>query len=480
MYDVLIVGCGIIGAAAAYELSRYELKTCVLESCNDVADGATKANNAIIHAGYDSVPGTLEAKVILEGIRLSKKLCEKLDVEYRELPAIVVAMNEPQMEKVKMLCEQGQKNGVPDIRLMTREEILAYEPHITPNIIGGLIAPHAAIINPWEYAIALAETAARNRVEIHLSTEVTAIRKERDIFVVTTNRGVFHARYIVNAAGNFSDRIHEMVGGSGFKHTYYAGEYFVFDKSQCQLVNSLVFSCSVENGFKGTTIFPSVHGNLLAGPNFYQAVEAEDLGTNGRRLLELKRHILEVIPSIDFKETIREFVGIRPSTNIDDFIVGESPFCPRFINLAGMKSPGLTAAPAVAKMGVEILKSCGLTLKQKEEFVDTRKRVKFNELDEHGKRELIQSNPLYGHVICRCETITEGEIVEAIHRPIVPRSIDAIKRRCNTGMGRCQGGFCGPRVHEILARELGVSPVDIVMDKEGSYILTGLTKEVLR
>jgi len=480
MYDVLIVGCGIIGAAAAYELAKYNLKICILEKFNDVANGATKANNAILHAGYDCVPGTLEAKTNLEGILLAKILCEKLDVEYRQLPAIVVALNEQQMEKIKVLYEQGEKNGVPGIRLISREEILEREPNVNPKVIGGLIAPNAAIVNPWEYAIALAETAVRNGAELYLSNEVTAIKKEDGFFTVFTNNGVFRSRYIVNAAGNFSDRIHEMVGGTGFHHTYYAGEYYVFDKSQCGLVNSLIFSCSEENGFKGVTIFPSVHGNLLAGPNFYRVQDPEDLATDGQRLAELKRHILEVVPDINFRENIREFAGIRPTTEIDDFIVGESPYCPKFINLAGMKSPGLSAAPALAKMCVDILRDAGLSLVIKNDFIDTRKRIIFRELDEQSKKELVKKNPLYGRVICRCETVTEGEIVEAIHRPIVPRSIDAIKRRCNAGMGRCQGGFCGPAIHQILARELRVSPLDIVMDEEGTYIITGPTKEVLR
>ena len=480
MYDVLIVGCGIIGAAAAYELSRYNLKIGILEKYNDVANGATKANNAILHAGYDCVPGTLEAKTNLEGIRLAKTLCEKLDVEYRQLPAMVVAFNERQMEKINVLYKQGIKNGVPGIRIISREEILEREPNVSPKVIGGLFAPNAAIVNPWEYAIALSETAVRNGAELYLSTEVTAISKEDDVFKVITTNGEFLAKYIVNAAGNFSDRIHEMVGGKGFHHTYYAGEYYVFDKNQCRLVNSLIFSCSEESGFKGTTIFPSVHGNLLAGPNFYQVQDPEDLATDGQRLAELKKNILEVVPCIDFRETIREFAGIRPSTNIDDFIVGESPYCPKFINLAGMKSPGLSAAPALAKICVDVLRDAGLTLDLKDEFIDTRKRIIFRELDEQSKIELVKKNPLYGRVICRCETVTEGEIVEAIHRPIVPRSIDAIKRRCNAGMGRCQGGFCGPAIHMILARELGVSPLDIVMDEDGTYILTGPTKEVAR
>ncbi|MDR1520863.1 MAG: NAD(P)/FAD-dependent oxidoreductase [Planctomycetota bacterium] len=477
MYDVLIVGCGIVGAAAAYELSRYRLEVGVLEANNDVAGGATKANNAILHAGYDSTPGTREAALTREGFRLSREQCAALDVERRELPALVVAFDEPQMRKVEQLVRQGRLNDVPGIRQLPAEEILRREPNISPRVVGGLIAPEAAIVNPWEYCIALAETAVRNGVHAHLSTEVLAIEKRRDAFRVSTSRGDFEARYIVNAAGNYSDRVHAMIGGTGFRQVYNAGQYFVFDKSQCGLVNSLIFSCSVKPGFKGTTVFPSVHGNLLAGPDFYRVAGPEELGTAAGRMEELKRAVLDMVPAVDFREIIHEFCGIRPSTDKDDFIVEESPCCPKFVNLAGMKSPGLTAAPAIAKKGVEILAGCGLKLTAKNRFVDTRRKVKFRELDNAGRRGLVRENPLHGRVICRCETITEGEIVESVHRPIVPRSIDAVKRRCNTGMGRCQGGFCGPRVHAILARELGVSPLDIPLDREGSLVLTGRTKE---
>ncbi len=477
MYDVLIVGCGIVGAATAYELSRYHLAVGVLEADNDVANGATKANNAILHAGYDSRPGSVEAELTREGFRLAREQCARLDVERRELPAMVVAFDEPQLSKVEQLVRQGRQNGVPGIRSLPAEEILRLEPNVSSRIVGGLIAPEAAIVNPWEYCIALAETAVRNGVQVHLSTAVRAIEKRRNSFRVVTTQGNFEARRIVNAAGNYSDRIHAMVGGSGFRQVYNAGQYFIFDKSQCGLVDSLIFSCSVEAGFKGTTIFPSVHGNLLAGPDFYQVSGPEELGTVAGRMEELKKAILAVVPNIDFREVIHEFSGIRPATDMDDFIVEESPHCANFVNLAGMKSPGLTAAPAIARRGVEILTGCGLKLTPKDHFIDTRRRIKFRELDEADRRAIVRENPLYGRIVCRCETITEGEIVEAIHRPIVPRSIDAIKRRCNAGLGRCQGGFCGPRVHAILARELGISPLDVPLDREGSRILTGHTKE---
>ncbi|MGI6433234.1 MAG: NAD(P)/FAD-dependent oxidoreductase [Sphaerochaetaceae bacterium] len=409
---------------------------------------------------------------------MAKELCENLAIEYEQIPAIVVAFNEPQMEKVKELVERGKQNGVAGIQLISREEILEREPNVNPEIIGGLVAPHAAIINPWEYAIALAETAVKNGVEVHLSTEVEEIEQKENFFSVKTSLGIFESRFIINAAGNYADRIHHMVGGAGFEQYYHAGEYFLFDKNQCSQVNSLVFSCSTEVGYKGTTILPTVHGNLLAGPDFFLVDEPDDVGIVGDRMEKLKENILQIVPSINFREVIREFSGIRPNTNISDFIVEESSQCKNFINLAGMKSPGLTAAPAIAKMGVDILQKCGLQLTEKPEFISTRERIIFRKLSEQDKKAVIANNPLYGQVICRCELVTEGEIVEAIHRPIVPTTLDAIKRRCNAGMGRCQSGFCGPLVQKILARELGVSDVDILLDEAGSYILTGATKGV--
>ncbi len=477
IYDVLIIGCGITGAAAAYELSRYDLKLGVLEQYNDVANGVTKANSAILHAGFDPIPGSTEAQLNLEGIRLAKELCEKLDVERREIPSFVIALEERDMAEIEMLYDRGVKNGVPGIRILTRDEALKIEPALNPNILAALYAPGSAIVNPWEYAIALAETAVRNGTHMHLGTKVTAIQKKGDIFHLATNRGEFTARYVINAGGCDSDKVHALIGGSGFTSTHFRGGYYVLDKSQGTLVNSVIFPCPDEYGFKGVLVAPTVHGNLIVGPDAEKAQDGADVRNTAKSLQDVKAWGLRSVPGINFREVIHEYAGVRPNTQFKDFIIGESPACKHFINLAGIKSPGLSAAPAIAKKGVEVLRECGLELYKKESFIDTRKRIKFRALSQAEKEQVIRENPLYGRVICRCETVTEGEIVEAIHRPITPTTIDAIKRRCGAGMGRCQGGFCGPRVHEILARELHKSMDEILLDEEGTYLLTGPTKE---
>lgn len=478
MYDVLIVGCGVIGAAMAYELAKYELSVCVCERSNDVANGVTKANSAILHAGFDCPVGSLEAKLNLEGIRLAKDICQKLDVERRDIPTFVIAFDKREQKELKELYDRGIKNGVPGICILSREEALKLEPGLNPDITAALYAPESAIINPWEYAIAMAETAVINGVEIRLCSKVTAIHKENDIFHVSTTSGDLEARYCINAGGGFSAQVYELVGGNDLKQTNFCGQYYVLDKSQGKLINSVVFPCPDEHGFKGVLVAPTVHGNLIVGPDSYEVEDGDCVGTVSPLLEELKSHGHRSVPGISFREVIHEYAGVRPNTQIPDFVIEESKICPGFINLAGIKSPGLSSAPAIAKEGLRILMDCGLKLKDKPEFTDERKRVKFRELTAEQKKELVREKPLYGRVVCRCETVTEGEIVEAIHRPITPRTIDAIKRRCNAGMGRCQGGFCGPRIHEILARELGVSQADILMDEQGTYVLTSQIKEV--
>lgn len=479
MYDVAIIGCGIIGASAAYELSRYNLKVAVLEAMNDVANGTTKANSAILHAGYDPEPGTLMAQLNVEGVRLAKDLCEKLDVERKQIGSFVLAFSEKEMETVKELYDRGNKNGVPGLKILTKEEVLEMEPNISTEVHGALYAPSAAVVNPWELAIALAETAVKNGVEMHLSTKVEGIEKNGENFKIHTNKGDFDAKYIINAAGVYADKVHEMVGGTGFKTIYNVGEYYMMDKSQGGLVNKVVFQCPSEVG-KGVLVSPTVHGNLIVGPNAAPCAHGDDVGNTADGLDFVRRLSVKSVPTINFRDSIRNFAGVRANTDKPDFIIEESKQCKNFVNLAGIKSPGLSSAPAIGVRAVEILRDCGLKTEEKAEFIDTRHRIKFRELNAEEKANVIKENPLYGRVICRCETITEGEIVEAIHRPIVPRSVDAIKRRCNAGMGRCQGGFCGPRVHEILSRELGVSLMDIQMDEEGSYILTNPTKEVTK
>ncbi|MDF1494141.1 NAD(P)/FAD-dependent oxidoreductase [Caproiciproducens sp. CPB-2] len=478
MYDVLIVGCGVVGAAMAYELSRYDLSVCVCERSNDVANGVTKANSAILHAGFDCPVGSLEARLNVEGVRLAKEICEKLDVERREIPSFVIAFNERERKELDALYERGIANGVPGVRIVGPEEALALEPGLNPKLIAALYAPSSAIINPWEYAIAMAETAVTNGAEVRLCSPVTAIEKVPEgHFKVTAGTDVYEAKYVVNAGGAFSADVYRLVGGNDLKQTNFCGQYYVLDKNQGKLINSVIFPCPDEHGFKGVLVAPTVHGNLIVGPDSYVVENGDCVATVSPLLEELQEHGHRSVPGIDFRQIIHEYAGVRPNTQIPDFVIEESRICPHFINLAGIKSPGLSSAPAIAKEGAKLLEGCGLVLNEKKNFIDKRKRIKFRELSREEQEKIISQNPLYGRVICRCETVTEGEIVEAIHRPIQPRTIDAIKRRCNAGMGRCQGGFCGPRVHEILARELNVSPMDILMDEQGTFLLTSPIKE---
>ena len=476
MYDVAIIGCGIIGAATAYELSRYDLKVVALEAENDVANGTTKANSAILHAGYDPEPGTKMARLNVEGVRMAKELCEKLAVERKQIGSFVLAFNEDEMKTVQELYDRGNQNGVPDMKVLTGDEVRAMEPAISGEVVGALYAPSAAIVSPWEFCIALAETAVVNGAEVKLSARVESIEKKGETFLLHTTAGEVEARYVVNAAGVEADKVHAMVGGDTFHTLPNRGEYFLLDKTQGELVNKVVFQCPNPDG-KGVLVAPTVHGNLIVGPNAEGVDKADDVNNTAGGLAFVRRMSVKSVPGVNFRDSIRNFAGVRANSDQPDFIIEESPAAKGFINLGGIKSPGLSSAPAIALEAVELLKKSGLAATAKENFVDTRKRVVFRHLSAGEKARLVKENPLYGRVICRCETVTEGEIVEAIHRPIVPRSIDGIKRRCNAGMGRCQGGFCGPRVHEILSRELGLPLDQVLMDEDGSYILTQPTKE---
>ena len=477
MYDVLIVGCGVIGAAMAYTLSRYDVSVCVCERYNDVANGVTKANSAILHAGFDCPPSSMEAKLNIPGIAMAREICRKLDVKYRDIPTFVIAFDDREIAYVEELYQRGVANGVPGIRIIDGSEALALEPALNPKSVKALYAPGSGIVDPWEYAVAMAETAVLNGAELKLSSPVTAIEPKDGYFVVTTPGGKYEARYVINAGGGFSAQVYALVGGTGLTQTNFAGQYQVLDKQQGSLINSIVFPCPDEHGFKGILVAPTVHGNLIVGPDAYVVPDGDCVATREPELTQVREGGLRSVPRIDFRQIIHQYAGVRPNTQVPDFVIGESPICPHFINLAGIKSPGLSAAPAIAEEGLKALQGAGLALEKKTRFVDERHHLRINQLSAEEKAEAVRRNPLYGRVICRCETVTEGEIVDAIRRPIVPRTIDAIKRRCGAGLGRCQGGFCGPRVHEILARELGVSPKDILMDEDGTWLLSGAVKE---
>lgn len=474
MYDVLIIGCGITGAAMAFELSKYRLKVAVLEKENDVADGTTKANSAILHAGYDPEPGTLMARLNVRGSALAKELCARLDIPYRQTGSLVLGFSEEDRAKLAELHRRGIANGVPGVELLTGAEARAMEPNLSEAVTAALWAPSAAICSPWEYCLALAETAVSNGTELYLEAGVEAVAPVPGGWHVDTAKGSFEGRFVVNAAGVFADRIHNMAAPRAYRIYPSRGQYYLLDKSEGDRVGRIIFQCPNESG-KGVLVAPTVHGNLIAGPNA-EAVEGDDTATSADGLEFVRQTAQKSVPSVDFRASIRNFAGVRAHADGGDFIIGEAPGAHGFFDLAGICSPGLSAAPAIAEYALGLMADAGLELSPREDFVCGRRRVRFQELSPREKARLVEAEPAYGRVICRCEGVTEGEILAALRTPIPPRSVDGVKRRVNAGMGRCQGGFCGPRVVELLCRELGLSPDQIVQDKAGTQMLLEPTK----
>ena len=470
MFDAAIIGGGVCGAAIAMYLSKYDVKCCVIEKENDIAMGTTKANSGIIHAGYDTLPGTLMAKLNVRGNALTREICPLLGVPYKNVGSFVLAFDDKDLEHIKRLYDRGTQNGVPDMRLLSAKEALALEPNLNPQIKGALYAPSAGVVNPWQLCIAMAETAAENGVEFMLDCPVTAIDKTGNGFIVTAADKKIEAKYVINAAGVYADVIANMVGDKSFKIEPSKGQYYLLDKTQAGLVDHVIFQCPTEMG-KGVLIAPTADGNIIVGPNAEINNDRDDVSTTRDGLNFVADTVRKTTDKVNYRENIRSFSGLRAVSTVDDFIIGESDACRNFINAAGIKSPGLSSAAAIGEYVVEILRECGLELNEKKEWRTPAPRVRFNELSDEEKAELCRKNPKYGNVICRCNTITEGEILDALNSHIPPRTLDGVKRRAGTGMGRCQGGFCGPRIHEILCEYYGVPAESVLQDKNGSYIV---------
>ncbi len=474
MVDVAIIGCGVIGAAAAYHLAQRQVSVLILEAENDVSMGTTKANSAILHAGYDPKPGTQMAQLNVRGSAMAKEICKKLDVPYKQIGSLVLAFSEEDLQHVKKLYENGVANGVPEMKILDAQEVKAMEPNLSDEVVGALYAPSAAIVSPWEYALAMAENAVQNGVDLRLETRVIGLEKIENGWHIKTNQGDFEARFVINAAGVDAGVIHEMAAPAQFKTVPCRGEYYLLDKSEGNRVNHVIFQCPSKVG-KGVLVAPTVHGNLIVGPNAEDIADSGDTANTAKGLAAVAENARRSVPNVDLRASIRNFAGIRANTDQSDFILDWA--APGLLDLAGMKSPGLSAAAAVGEKAMQMLMQAGLSMPEKTDVVTTRQRIRFKELSAAEKAKLIQEQPAYGKIICRCETITEGEIVAACKTPIPPRSIDGVKRRTGAGMGRCQGGFCGPRVMELLSRELGESPLNISQDQAGAMILTGVTKQ---
>lgn len=474
MVDVAIIGCGVIGAATAYHLARRQASVLILEAENDVAMGTTKANSAILHAGYDPEPGTLMAQLNVRGSAMAKRICAELDVPYKQIGSLVLAFSDEELGHLQKLFENGTANGVPGLALLGREETLALEPNLSPEVKGALHAPSAAIVSPWEYALAMAENAVQNGAELRLETRVTGLAPAGEGWRIETTGGVFEARYVVNAAGVQAGEVHGMAAPAAFASAPSRGEYYLLDKAEGGRVGHVIFQCPTKAG-KGVLVAPTVHGNLIVGPNAEDVPDGGDTANTAAGLRFVAQAAKKSVPGVDLRASIRNFAGVRAVTDQSDFIIGWA--APHMLDLAGMKSPGLSAAAAVGETAVTLLEADGLPLPEKRQVVSSRKKFRFKELTGPEKAALIAEQPAYGRVICRCETVTEGEITAACCTPIPPRSIDAVKRRTNAGMGRCQGGFCGPRVMEILCRELGYDPLQVPQDQAGAAVLVGRTKQ---
>lgn len=474
-YDVAIVGAGVVGGLIARELSRFDIKVALLEKFNDVAMGTTKANSAIVHGGFDAQNGTLKAKLNVEGTAMMPEICEKLHVPFKKNGSVVVAFSEKEMEHIKVLYERGIKNGVPELSIIDRDELKRREPNISDEAVGALLSKSAGIVCPYELTIAAVENAVTNGVELIRNCEVKSIEEIADGYVLNTTAGDINAKYIINAAGNFSDELAKMVGDNSIELIPRKGEYYVLDKSVGNLATHTIFQCPNEMG-KGILVTPTVDGNLLIGPTALNIEDKDDTTTTPEGLRDALQKALKSVPIVSIRNAITSFAGVRAHPVNDDFNIGWCPTSENFINVAGVESPGLSSAPAIAIFVREILEE-KLVLTEKAEYTDTREKpVRFRHLSDDERAELIKKNDAYGRIVCRCETITEGEIVDAIRAPGGARDVDGVKRRTRAGMGRCQGGFCGSKVVEILARELGVPMSDITKFGNDSKIIYERTK----
>lgn len=475
MYDVCIIGAGVIGCAIARELSRYQVNACVIEKCEDVCCGTSKANSAIVHAGFDAAEGSLMAKMNVQGNEMMEQLSKDLDFPFRRNGSLVVCLNKEDMPGLQTLYERGIKNGVPGLRVLTREEALEMEPNLSDEVQGALFAPTGGIVCPFHLTIALAENANANGVEFRFDTEVKGIEKADGHYKIETGKGTVETRYVVNAAGVYADAIHNMVSENKLKITARRGDYCLLDRSVGDYVSHTVFQLPGKFG-KGVLVSPTVHGNLIVGPTAIDIEDKEGTNTTKEGLDKLIQKAGMTVKNLPIRQVITSFSGLRAHEDGHEFIIEEAEDAEGFFDAAGIESPGLSSAPAIGVMVAEMIRD-KMGLAEKEDFISTRKGI-LNpaDLSLEERNELIRKEPAYGTIICRCESVTEGEIIDAIHRPIGAKSLDGVKRRTRAGMGRCQAGFCSPRTMEILERELHMSMEEITKSGGGSFIVTGRTK----
>ena len=478
MYDVIIIGAGVSGSAVARELSRYKIKVGVLEKEEDVCSGTSKANSGIVHAGYDAAEGSLMAKLNVRGNEMMEALARDLDIPFKRTGSLVICLREEDRPQLQALYERGGRNGVPGLRILEREELKDMEPNISDEACAALYAPTAGIICPFELNIAMAENAAMNGVEFRFNTEVQDLKPTEKGWEIHTSQGVCETRYVVNAAGVYADVFHNIVSKNKIHITPRRGDYCLLDKNAGSHVGRTIFALPGKYG-KGVLITPTVHGNVLVGPTAVDIEDKEGTNTTKEGLDEIIKKAGMNIKNLPMKQVITSFAGLRAHEDGHEFLIGEVEDARGFIDCAGIESPGLTSSPAIGEMVGSLLRD-KMNLEEKEDFISIRKGVlNPDTLDREQRNLLIQEKPEYGNIVCRCEMITEGEIIDAIQRPLGARSLDGVKKRTRVGMGRCQAGFCSPKTMEILARELHIPISEVTKSGGDSGIIRGRNKDSL-
>ena len=476
MYDVAIIGGGVVGGMIARTLASYQLSICILEKAHDVATGASAANSAIVHAGYDAKEGSLKAKLNVRGSQMMPSVCRELGVKYKNNGSLVIGFNEEDRQALEALLVRGNKNGVPGLRILEKEELHTLEPNLSSDVLCALHAPTGAIVCPYELTIASIGNAMDNGADLKLDFAVNDIQDLGTYYKISSPESSVEARYVINAAGLFSDVIAKMVGDNSFSIKPRRGEYILLDKECGSLVKNTIFRTPGKMG-KGILVSPTVDGNLITGPTGVDIEDKLDKSTTAEGLAFVMQQSNENTTGVPFGKSITSFCGLRAVGSTGDFIINNAK--PRFINVAGIESPGLSSAPAIAEMVVDLLDKAGLALEKKSDFDPIRPATHaFREGTIEEKNAMIAKDPTYGHIICRCEGVSEGEILAAIRQNPRPRDLDGVKRRTRAQMGRCQGGFCSPYIVELLAQEMNIPYEDVTKCGGNSFINVQKTKEV--
>lgn len=480
LYDVVIIGAGISGTMCAYMLAKYDLSVAVLEAGEDIAAGSTRANSAIVHAGYDAKEGTLKALLNVRGCEMMEGIAKSLDVHYQRCGSLVVGFSSKDREHIELLKKRGEANGVKELRIIEADELHSMEPYVSKDATCALLAPTAGIVCPYDLAFAVSENAVTNGARFHFDFKVDRIEKTDNGFAVSAGEKTIKGKYVLNCAGLYCDEVASLAGDPlPFEIIPRRGEYMLLDKAESFIASRTLFVTPSEKG-KGILVSPTADGNIIVGPNANIVEEKSDTSVTYEGLDEIAEGARLITPDINLKANITSFAGVRPTPSSGDFYIQPSSKIDGLIHVAGIESPGLASSPAIGEYVVEILKKCGLKMKKRKNYIKTRSRTGnyklFCDMTNEERAEAIEKNPAYAKMICRCENITEGDILNAIHRPIPAHTVDMVKRRTRSGMGRCQGGFCRTRVADIISRELDIPLSEIRKFTKNSKILYGKTK----